>query len=340
MQQETRFLILMKSALLIGPGRIEIREGGLPVAGPGDVVVKNLVCGVCRTDRKCYNTGQVDLVLPRVLGHEIIGVVQNRVGGIPHKPGDIVVVHPGVSCGKCEWCLSGRDNMCDDVGIMGFGVDGGFAEYTLVPARGVEGGALLPVPDGMSARVAALSEPLACAIRQKRLMGVGSTGRLLVVGAGALGVLTAKLWSLEGWGVRLVDTNSAKVDIAACLGFEASTVAEGEFDAAVVCAPGAGAYKTAVRHLGKWGTLGFFSGVTGDEGIDRSTLNQVHYRELRVVGAYGCALEDTRAALALLDGTLAIEERLITSIGLDELEANLGTETENIFTQLNFMEVR
>jgi L-iditol 2-dehydrogenase len=278
--------------------------------------------------------------MPRVLGHEIAALVHAQNGVSDYAPGEMVVVHPGVSCGVCEYCLSGRDNRCDGIGIIGFSLDGGFSEYTRIPAKGVSGGVLLKAPAGIAAKHAALSEPLACAIRQRQVMQMGPQGKLLILGAGALGILTAKLWTLEGWRVFLLDIDPAKIETAKRIGFEASDSVTGAFDAAVVCAPDPGAYEIAVERLKKGGTLGYFSGISGEVGMSRSALNLIHYKELQVSGAYGCALEDTKAALKLLQGPLTIEDELIVPIGFEELEDHLKTETKNIFTQLILMEVQ
>jgi len=328
----------MKSALLASRQSLRIEERPSLAPKRGEALVQVLVCGVCRTDRKAFHIGQIDLRMPRILGHEIVGRIVEIAEGSGYMPGDLVAVFPGSFCGHCEACLAGMDNMCEEMEILGFHLDGGFSEYLIVPSRIVSAGGLVRIEEGCELSFAALSEPLACAIRQRTLMGSPKGSSLLVIGGGALGILTAKLWELEGASrVCIVEKDPEKRAVAISQGLPAASEPQGAFDDCVVCAPGGDAYELGIHALKKGGRLGFFSALTALEGLDIQTINAVHYKCLSVIGSYGCSLADFQSACEILGaGKLSFEQSLFRHISLENLPESLSLETQAIFTQLIF----
>jgi propanol-preferring alcohol dehydrogenase len=116
-----------------GLGRLEAVELGKPVPGPTEVLVKVLACGVCRTDLHVVDGELPDAVLPLVPGHEIVGLVQGVGAEVTaHAPGDRVgIPWLGWSCGACEFCRSGRENLCPEARYTGYQLNGGYAEYAV-----------------------------------------------------------------------------------------------------------------------------------------------------------------------------------------------------------------
>ncbi len=86
-----------------------------------------MYCGICRTDVKLWEKGHRDLILPRIPGHEIVGREKDKQ--------EIYVVWPGDCCEKCNFCRAGRENLCDNIKIIGFHRDGGFAQFVSVPKK-------------------------------------------------------------------------------------------------------------------------------------------------------------------------------------------------------------
>ncbi|HAZ05967.1 MAG TPA: alcohol dehydrogenase, partial [Acetobacterium sp.] len=102
----------MKAVVLERPGELVIRDQDMPVCGDHEILVQVRACNICRTDLKCATMGQRDLVYPRVLGHEIAGeIIARGKKVIGHQVGQRVHVHPGISCGVCDYCKSGQDNL-------------------------------------------------------------------------------------------------------------------------------------------------------------------------------------------------------------------------------------
>lgn len=330
----------MKAVFLKDTVNLAAEEVSMPDCGDDEAVVRVEACGICRTDMKCYFQGQRDLKMPRILGHEIAGIVLavgKDVSGI--ESGTHVQVYPGISCGSCRYCKQGFDNMCEQLAIMGFNYDGGFSAYLKVPARSLQAGALNLIPKGISFAEATLAEPLACCINMLDAVELRTGDNLLIFGAGRFGLLTAMLARLRGAGiVILVEPDLRRRADAKEFGFAfcfdphdphlqeriSSCSGNQGVDLAVTCTPHPDALTRAMQLLNKRGRLGFFSGLVGPENSKNGDLNLIHYKELAVKGAYGCSLRHNRAALELL-GTGAINAgKLITrEISIDELREGL-----------------
>ena len=125
--------------VLTGLRRFDIRPSSILAMAPGMIRLKVRYCGVCRTDAKMWNEGHRDLVLPRVPGHELIA---------DDDAGRSFAVWPGQTCGRCQYCTSGRENLCHAIQIMGFHFDGGFSNDLLAPVD-----SLIPVPQPLPPRL-------------------------------------------------------------------------------------------------------------------------------------------------------------------------------------------
>ncbi len=172
----------MRAAFCAAPGKIDVREVARPDLLPGDALVRVVGCGVCGSDLHWYlGDGPVPSVCP---GHEIVGeVAAVRDGSL--REGDRVAVEPLRPCGACDRCARDDYHLCRRLSILGVMEDGGFAEQLRVPVR-----SLYRLPDDLDSDVAVLTEPLAVAIHGTRLGGVGEQSRVLVLGSGAIGLLS------------------------------------------------------------------------------------------------------------------------------------------------------
>jgi threonine dehydrogenase-like Zn-dependent dehydrogenase len=174
----------MRAAVAHGARDVRMEERAVPEPGLGEVRVRVRACGLCGSDRHLYALGAYGAnVVP---GHEIAGVVDALGEGVEGwSTGDAVVVEPLQSCGRCEPCRRGLEAICIEGSIFGVQRDGGFAEHLVVPAR-----RLFRVPGDLAWPVAALAEPAAVAIHGLRRVGMQSGARVLVLGAGPLGLMS------------------------------------------------------------------------------------------------------------------------------------------------------
>lgn len=310
--------------ILKGMNRLESVGHRLPVPVEGEAILHVAACGVCRTDARMVSSGHRDLVLPRIPGHEFCGFVD---GG----DGTLFSVWPGTTCGSCRYCISGRENLCPSMRIIGFHRDGGFAGSTVVPRS-----SLIAVPQGLSAEQATLAEPLACSLHALRRLGLRRRERLLVQGAGTLGLLLALGAADLGADVVVTDPDAGKLSrseaflcgfgIEACAGLEQVA---GTFDCAVNAAAAPATLQAGLARLAPDGRFCLFSGLQGGPDRAESMLNGLHYRELQILGSYGCTRADMRCALDLLSRHTAVLGCLIEArISLGQVPGILSQVVE------------
>jgi L-iditol 2-dehydrogenase/L-idonate 5-dehydrogenase len=262
----------------------------LPAPDGDAVLVRVAATGICGTDLLAWRQRRG---APVVLGHEVAGVVEEDSGGT-FAPGDRVLLDPAVTCGACAGCVAGQG--CADLRVVGdtYGA-GGLAELLRVPAT-----ALLPVPATLPMRAAALVEPAACAHRAVARSGARAGDRVVVLGAGGLGVALAQV--LRATGVRdllVVEPVAGRRAAAAGLGLDVAAAAPGDGRAAVTFeATGRpAAVGDAVAATARGGTVLVAAQHAGPLDVAAETL---FGRELTLRWSLGAARGDFAAVLALL----------------------------------------
>ena len=207
----------MKATYFMGHETFEVHECPIPKAKPGTVVVKNYACGVCGTDVHIYHgeKGSAAVNPPVVLGHEYSGIVTEVGEGVKGlKIGDHVTIDPNIYCGECEYCRNGKKQMCRHMEAVGVTMNGGFEEYSIVPAAQ----ALLLNPN-VPLEYGAMSEPLACCLHGIDRAEIKVGDIVCVVGGGAIGLLLVQLARLAGAAkVVLSEPNEARRKVATELG--------------------------------------------------------------------------------------------------------------------------
>ncbi len=174
----------MRAAFMTRPGDFEVRDMPDPEPGPGRVSVRVRACGICGTDLHYYR-GHFGPVSGICLGHEMAGEAAAVGGGVTGvAEGDRVCVEPLSYCRECSYCRSGRYQLCPQRRFIGMGPPGGLAGYVDLPAYAVH-----PLPAGVDFELGALAEPLAVAVHGLRLAALQPGERVLVVGAGSVGLL-------------------------------------------------------------------------------------------------------------------------------------------------------
>jgi L-iditol 2-dehydrogenase len=298
----------MRAAVLVRPGEVEVVERPDPAPGPREVLVRVGAVGVCGSDTHYYDHGRIGRFVveaPLVLGHEASGVVEAVGPDVdPARVGQRVSIEPGVPCRRCAQCLAGRYNLCPDVVFHATPpVDGSLAELVVVDEAFAH-----PVPDTVSDEAAALLEPLSVGLWACRKGGVGPGSRVLVTGAGPIGVVAAQVARACGAAeVVVADVNPHRLAAAGRLGatgtadLTATTLADGYAarsapDVVLECTGHAGVTADAVRVLARAGTA-VLVGMGGDElPLPLSVLQE---RELTLTGTFRYA-NTWPAAIALV----------------------------------------
>lgn len=300
----------MQAAVLqeFGPS-LTLQEVARPQPGPDDVLLQVEACGVCHSDLHVAEGDQPPLkavTKQRLIpGHEVVGRVVEAGANVRHLAiGDRVgVAWLHATCGECEPCREGRENLCRRAVITGVMVDGGYAEYMVARASHA-----LKVPDALTPEAAA---PLFCAgltvYRALKNAGAGPGQRVAVFGVGGLGHLAVQI--AKAWGAQVIgmDVDPAKLELARRFGadqtFNAASAEDvkalrkqGGVHVAVVTSAAKAAYDTAFRCLRPAGTLS----VVGlpAEPLTFPALSLVGI-EAKVIGSSVGTREDMRAVLDL-----------------------------------------
>ena len=172
----------MKAIVCEEPGRLALVERPEPKASEGEVLVRIRRAGVCGTDFHIFRGKQPFLTYPRVIGHELAGEVVEAPAGSALSPGETVAIIPYLSCMRCIACRHGKTNCCQSIRVLGVHIDGGLCDFLAVPERNV-----VPVGD-LSVDQAAMIEFLAISAHGVRRAALGDGDRVLVVGAGPIGM--------------------------------------------------------------------------------------------------------------------------------------------------------
>ena len=293
----------MNVAQLVAPYQIEISERRAPEPGAGEVRIAVHVVGVCGTDMEFYS-GRRTNGYPFVLGHECAGTIDAIGANVDTwRVGDRVTVRPNFGCGTCDRCREGRYNICPNSRGLGVTIDGCLVEFMIAPARYV-----FALPEGMSFDAGALIEPLAVAGRAVRRAALAAGQRVLIVGAGTIGLLATRCAALDGAEVTVCDPIPERLDIARRFGARQAVTSEaalgdpGTFDAVVETAGVSVTAPFAVRQARPGGRV-VLTGIPMDP-ADVET-RWIVWRELEIHGSFIYDAADfARAAGRIQDGSV------------------------------------
>ncbi|MFD0714583.1 NAD(P)-dependent alcohol dehydrogenase [Paenibacillus sp. GCM10027626] len=210
----------MNAAVLTSTKKIEMQQTAIPVPKEDEVLIRLRAVGVCGSDVHYYEHGKIGRYVvekPIILGHEASGeIVKTGANVPPHlQAGQRVAIEPGATCGKCEYCTSGRYNLCPHVEFLATPpYDGVFSEYAVVRADLV-----FPIPDDMSFETAALIEPFSVGLHAVRRGELQAGETVVIMGMGPIGLLTAANAKLAGAKTVIgVDLEQGRLDAALKLG--------------------------------------------------------------------------------------------------------------------------
>ncbi|MFC4585182.1 zinc-dependent dehydrogenase [Sphaerisporangium corydalis] len=331
----------MKVARFHAPGDIRVEDAPEPSPGPGEIKIRVRNCSTCGTDVKIFKHGHHHIRPPRVMGHEIAGEIAEVGAGVTGwAPGDRVQVIAAIPCGQCEECRRGRMTVCPNQESMGYHYDGGFAEYTIVPAKVMAVGGLNRIPEGVGFAEASVAEPLACVLNGQELARVGDGDDVVIVGSGPIGCLHVRLARSRGAGrVFLADINPERLTMAADLvrpdeaisGRDVDVVDEvlkltggRGADVVITAAASGAAQQQAVQMAARQGRISFFGGLPKDDPFIALDSNLVHYRELTIVGANGSSPRHNARALELIaTGAVPVGDLITHRIPLGEVLAGI-----------------
>jgi 2-desacetyl-2-hydroxyethyl bacteriochlorophyllide A dehydrogenase len=269
--------------------QIRVIETTVPKIETSEVLVKPVCCGICGTDLHILKHGFVGTNYPVTPCHEFAGHVVAVGSDVRNlKEGDFVAIDPNVVCGACRWCGAGRPNLCIHLTPIGVGRPGGAAEYVAVPGQNA-----FKVKESIGHGVAALIEPLACALHAVESAQGIENRRVLVLGGGTMGLLIAIASKEFGAGsVTLADPVAGKLEIARQAGVEDARepgAIQGElYDVVFEAAGVPTALKQAMQLIDKTGAL--VQVAVHDEHATASfSPFKLYEQEFRFIGSNSCA---------------------------------------------------
>ncbi len=302
----------MTAAVLYGKEDVKIEKVPIPPLDAGEVLVKVNVALTCGTDLKVFQRGYHArmIVPPALFGHELAGVIEEVGPGVrDFRKGMRVVALNSAPCGSCFYCLKHQENLCEDLLFN----NGAYAEYIRIPRRIVDVN-MLALPDDVSFEAAAMTEPLACALRGLQETGVGIGDTATVIGAGPLGLMLMQVAKLVGAKVLAVVKREEQVGAARRFGADEVInlnktkdpvngivkATEGRGSDVVIEAVGRPqAWQWAVDMVRPGGVVNFFGGCATGTKVELDT-SRLHYSEISLKATFHHTPETVRSAFALI----------------------------------------
>ena len=320
----------MNALVCAAPGQIALETRPVPVRGPDEVLIRIRRAGICGTDFNIYAGHHPFLAYPRLIGHELSGTVAVAPAGSDLVPGQIVAVIPYIACGTCHACADGKPNCCMAIAVLGVHTDGGMCEWLCVPRINVQ-----TVGD-LTLDQAATVEFLAIGAHAVRRAGAMDGRRVLVVGAGPIGLATALMACIAGAQVTLADQDAARLTLAAAtIPLTATLIADAGFATAVQRATQGAGYDAVFDATGNRTSMerGFalvahggtyvFAGLIKDDITFSDT--EFHKREITLMASRNATAADFAHVIASIrSGAVPVAALLTHRTTLTDAAQNLA----------------
>lgn len=328
----------MKAAVYDGPRSLRVIEVADPSPAEDHLLIEIKACGICGTDLRIYKHGHHRVTPPRILGHELVGILAKSSPDLEgFQVGDRVGIPPILPCGDCSLCRRGITNLCPRAEILGFHRDGGFAEYVVVPVDLARNAGITSIPQGLGDVEATLAEPMGCVLNGLELAGVRSGDTVLVVGAGPLGIIHGEIAKMLGASrVIVAEESDERLEVARSfpsidevIDLKAEDLPGGTArltggygaDVISVVRSNPQIQADSLEALAPRGRLILFGALP--RGASHVTLdtNIIHYKEAAVVGVTGCQPRQYRQALDMLaSGNVRTDQLITHRFPLDQIQ--------------------
>ncbi len=332
----------MKRDVLTDVRKLALEDVPKPACPDDGIIVQVKACAVCATDVKIYNYGHHLLQLPRVLGHEVAGIVDQVGPNVQDRfsAGQRVAVCAVVNCGQCIYCQRAIPSMCVNHKAFGYHFDGGYQQYMVVPNEAIRCLGVNVLSPDISFAQASIAELLACCINGQRLSDFRLGQSVLIIGSGPVGILHAQLSRLQGTSdIYLADINPDKLKQAQSICGRALTgtlmndgsnlfvkkvkqISGGQgFDHVMVCCSAPAAQQVSLECVAKCGCINLFGGLPKGKSQVTLDTNHIHYKQCRLIGTHGSSSEDNRIALDMISrGMIDVKPLISQTIDIGQLE--------------------
>lgn len=329
----------MNAAVLHGIDDLKLERRPVPEPGPGEVLLKVDANTICGTDLRLISGAKTAGVRPGVImGHEFAGRVAAVGEGVEGVDvGRQATCSIVVSCQRCINCLNGREHLCEDLELFGYAIDGGMAEYLLVPERAMRKGNLVLTPKELSPTLLALAEPLSCVLNGAHQVNVRPGDSVAVLGTGPIGLLHIALARMAGATRIFASGRPGRLEMAEQLGAIAVTETGDELvnlisgrtqargvDVVIVAVGDTTLANIALRLAAIGGRVNYFAGFPkGSTAV--TDPNIIHYNELVVTGGSNARRTDVVRAVELLSsGLLPVADIVSHTFPLTDLDGAIA----------------
>ncbi|MCI7352750.1 MAG: alcohol dehydrogenase catalytic domain-containing protein [[Actinobacillus] rossii] len=315
-----------KAILLHAPNNVGIKPVPYPVKKTNEVLIKVESMGICGSDIGAYRGTNPLVTYPRILGHEIVGIVLESGIGMPNNIGigDRVVLDPYIYCGHCYPCSIGRTNCCESLKVIGVHINGGMQEIITHPAHQI-----VKAPD-MPIEKLALAEPLTISLHALHRTQVKEHEHVVIIGAGAIGLMAALVAKTYGAIPILIDILDQRLEYAKSIGIDYTinsnkedaqavikNVTKGRMAEAVIEASGA---NVSIQNSLKYVSFAGRIGLTGWPKTETPLpTNIITFKELNIYGSRTSKGEFEEALHLLLTEKIKAEEIISKVIEFDEI---------------------
>lgn len=301
----------MKAAIYYGKENIKIVDSATPAISPGEILLKVKAVGVCPTDVKAYYSGSHSIITPRVLGHEVSGIVEKSMSK-GFEPGERVNIAADNPCMVCDRCLRGLHNMCRNLASLGVNVDGGYSEYMRVPADYIKNNMVIKLVDNISFIEGTFVEPVAVSLNALSLARPEKIKKAVIIGDGPNAMIHLQL--LKHYynvpEVFVTGMMKERLDMATKFGAsrtinvienpeELQTI-KGNMDLIDITIGNRKALDQAIEYVDAGSTMVIFGGSLEDSSITTS-MNQLHYNQITFTGSTGTTLDHYAEAAGIVN---------------------------------------
>ncbi len=330
--------MIMLAARLYGPMDLRLEDVPVPAIGKKDVLVQVKAAALCGTDLRMYQNGTAHASAdsPLIIGHEFSGVIA-ETGELADtlSVGTKVSIAPNIGCGHCDACVAGNVHMCEQLSALGINIDGAFAEYIRIPEQAVTLGNIAPLGDNITFEEAAINEALSCVYNGFLQCEIGVGDSVLIIGAGPIGVMHAKLARLAGAAkVMLSDVSDERLALCQKIDpafipvpsadmreiVQKQTRGKG-LDVCITACPVPAVQAQSLELMAVGGRVNFFGGLPKAKEIVPLNTNIIHYKQLKITGSTKANTDMVRKTLDLIDsGALQVNDLITARFPLKDIQ--------------------
>ncbi|MCF8241699.1 MAG: zinc-dependent alcohol dehydrogenase family protein [Melioribacteraceae bacterium] len=317
----------MIAAVYNGSSFLNIEEYSLEKLKQGEVLIEVNYCGICGTDFHILN-GNAHAEIPVILGHEYSGTVIDKANDVNNiSAGDKVAIDPNIYCGYCRFCRKGLVQFCENHQALGVTLNGGFAEYSIVPSSQI-----YKLPENSDLSALAFAEPLSCCLRGIHQAEIQPGDSVVIIGGGSIGLMMMQLAKLSGASkIVVIEPVEFKRDMAKKYGADLTLspvennikeiideFTHGGSDVAIECVGSSESVELAVNLVNKGGCVVIFGLAQSNEYVNLN-LHELFRKEIKIHNSFLNPFTFERAVNLLITGKIDVSRLVSNQIPLKNI---------------------